>query len=807
MRELGISYGGSCYAKSWTNDTISFEALIDRLRDPVRTPETVEEYKKLKGDAKQKAKDKGGFVGGILKDGRRNGANVLSRSMLTLDADKATKKFIEDFKASSPYSAILYSTHSHNPESPRVRVIVPLSRDVTAEEYAAISRYVAADIGLGMFDQCSFRPAQLMYWPSVPKDGEYVFMEIHDKPWLNPDDILSHHPDWRSMETLPSLPSENLAKNPSGRKPEDPREKKGIVGAFCCTYTVDDAISEFLSDIYEPAGNGRYSYIEADSKAGMVVYDGLWAYSNHATDPAAVGHLLNAFDLVRMHRFASLDATVNPETPPHKLPSYQAMRNFALGIPEVRRIYTEERLMAAGIDFSDDGSWKMNLALDKKGNVMDSVENLTLILRNDRRIAGIVHNTFTDQIMTVAPLPWEQLKPGWSDTDAASLKCYISAEYGIYAPTKLKDAFLTVTGERPYHPVKEYLESLPAWDGEIRAERLFIDYLGAEDTPYVRSVTRKFLAAAVARIYEPGIKFDSVLILSGPQGIGKSTIFARLGGKWFSDSLQLTDMKDKTGAEKLQGYWILELGELAGIKKAEVETVKSFISRTYDKFRPAYAQNVESHQRQCVIVGSTNNEDGFLRDITGNRRFWPVAVTGESELKPWDLDDTAVSMIWAEAVSIYKSGELLYLTGAEAEAAEEAQDSSIEKDEREGLVKAYLDTLLPENWEDLTLEQRRDFIRGEGFLQDREGTVMRIRVCTMEIWSECFGNDPGRMRKQDSYDISAILRKLGWNRFKGNKNGTMNLKLYGKQRVYVRDGSCSGFVPELVHGEIEEIPF
>ena len=389
---------------------------------------------------------------------------------------------------------------------------------------------------------------------------------------------------------------------------------------------------------------------------------------------------------------------------------------------------------------------------------------------------------------------------------AEKLTVYTSMKDSLIG--ELKDAFLTVTGERPYHPVKEYLESLPAWDGEIRAERLFIDYLGADDTPYVRAVTRKLFAAAVARIYEPGIKFDSVLILSGPQGIGKSTIFARLGGKWFSDSLQLPDMKDKTGAEKLQGFWILELGELAGMKKTDVETVKSFISRRDDIFRQAYAQNVESHRRQCVIVGSTNNENGFLRDITGNRRFWPVIVTGESELRPWDLDEDTVSKMWAEAIAIYRSGEALYLTGAEAEAAEEAQDSSIEKDEREGLVKAYLDTLLPDNWDDLTLEQRRCFIRGEGFMQERKGTVRRTAVCSMEIWAECFGRDPGSMKKQDSYDISAIMRKLGgWNKYTGNKNGTMDLKLYGRQRVYVRDESCSCFVPELVPEKIKEIPF
>lgn len=124
------------------------------------------------------------------------------------------------------------------------------------------------------------------------------------------------------------------------------------------------------------------------------------------------------------------------------------------------------------------------------------------------------------------------------------------------------------------------------------------------------------MVAAVARVYRPGVKFDSVVVLNGPQGMGKSSFFARLGGRWFSDSLTIGDMKDKAAPEKLQGYWILELGELAGLKKVDVETVKAFITRQDDKFRHSYGYSVEDHPRQCIIVGSTNNGDGFLRDIT-----------------------------------------------------------------------------------------------------------------------------------------------------------------------------------------------
>ena len=144
--------------------------------------------------------------------------------------------------------------------------------------------------------------------------------------------------------------------------------------------------------------------------------------------------------------------------------------------------------------------------------------------------------------------------------------------------------------------------------------------------------------AAVARIYKPGVKFDSILVLNGPQGMGKSTFFAILGKQWFSDSLSISDMRDKTAAEKLLGNWILEISEMNGIRKTEVEVVKSFVTRQDDKFRQAYGVNVESHPRKCIIVGSTNSEGGFLRDVTGNRRFWPVHVPGTGKHHPWELD-------------------------------------------------------------------------------------------------------------------------------------------------------------------------
>ena len=372
------------------------------------------------------------------------------------------------------------------------------------------------------------------------------------------------------------------------------------------------------------------------------------------------------------------------------------------------------------------------------------------------------------------------MKPGWNDSDLASLKVYLSNNYGLYSPTKTKDALLSVAAERAYHPIKEYLESLPQWDNVPRVDTLFIDYFGADDNSYTRAVSRKSMVAAVARIYQPGTKFDSVPILNGPQGIGKSTFYAKLAGKWFSDSLTLTDMKDKSGPEKLQGYWILELGELAGMRKADVEVVKSFLSRVDDKYRASYGVNVESHLRQCIIVGSTNAENGFLRDITGNRRFWPVRVNGNSKKKSWQLTKAEVEQIWAETLVLYARGEKLYLENSDAVKAAMEQDAAMETDEREGLVRKYLTMLLPENWDTMDLYARRNFLHDDD-PTNQKGTVARQYVCNMEIWSECFCREPSTMKSSDSYTIAAIMKKLGWKR-----TDRRTFPIYGSQRGYKR---------------------
>ena len=783
-----VSTGNSRMEKRWNGGEMELEDFVRRISRTIRTAETVEQYRKLSKARQDSIKDVGGFVMGKLKGGRRKKDCVVFRSALTLDMDHAEADIPERMEMFFDFRCLIYSTHKHTPEGPRFRLVVPLSRNVSPDEYAAVARKVAEDIGMELFDDTTYEPSRLMYWPSTSADGEFVFRDVAGEI-LDPDVVLARYRDWRDSSEWPVSGRQQAVVLREMKKQADPLGKEGVVGAFCRTYSIEEAVEVFLADVYRPSVmQGRYDYVPADSQAGVVVYEGRFAYSHHATDPAC-GKLMNAFDMVRIHRFGELDVRASEDTEACKLPSFRAMSEFAVSDERVKLTLAEERAESAKREFSGEDDWSKGLELDRQGKVKDTLDNLVLAIRHDDGLQSIAFNLHRDGIDAGEGLPWKQIKPGWNDSDFASLKVYLNKGYGVYAPTKTKDALLAVASERAYHPVKEYLDALPEWDGVKRVDTLLTDYLGAEDSAYTRAVIRKTLAAAVARIYQPGTKFDSVLILNGPQGIGKSTMFARLAGAWFSDSLTLTDMRDKSGPEKLQGYWILELGELAGMKKTDVETVKSFLSRVDDKYRASYGLNVESHPRQCVIVGSTNTESGFLRDITGNRRFWPVRVNGESVKKPWQISGEDVLQVWAEAKAVYEGGERLYLEGEVAAMAVSQQAEAMETDDREGLVRTYLDTLLPENWDSMSLYDRRNFLNGSEFGEERQtGTVRRMMVCNMEIWCECFGRESSALKKIDSYEISGIMRKIeGWGKYAETKNGMSGFPIYGKQRAYVRE--------------------
>ena len=418
----------------------------------------------------------------------------------------------------------------------------------------------------------------------------------------------------------------------------------------------------------------------------------------------------------------------------------------------------------------------------KKSAVLEnSLYNIKLIMQNDPYMQNIVFNQLADNMEIKGEVPWEHPSRFWRDADDAQLICYVDDNYGTFSSRNYSIAITKAVDDRSYHPIREYFDALPPWDGIPRVDTLFIDYLGATDNAYVRAVARKTLCAAYKRVYEPGIKFDYMPVLNGAQGIGKSTFIANLGMEWFSDSLTLSDMNDKTAAEKLQGYWILEIGELAGMKKADLDKVKAFVSRVDDKYRASFGRRVTSHPRQCVFFGTTNSENGYLRDITGNRRYWNIKVSGNSKYKPWQMTPDVVQQIWAEAAIHAKAGEKLYLPAELENYAKTEQREAMEQDDREGFVRLYLDVLLPANWDEMDVHQRRDFLLGDEM--SPAGTEQRMTVSNMEIWCECFGRKKEDLRPIDSYTIAAIMSRIEeWVKQPIPKR----IPLYGLQRIYRR---------------------
>lgn len=780
---MKIAFGNSRKETNWKNGDITWDDFNKRVQSTIITTETVEEFSRMTKAQQAEIKDVGGYVFGHLSGGRRKKNHVLCRSAVTLDMDYGTQGIWDSCLSKQPYRLCAYSTHKHTPDHPRLRIILPLSREVSEAEYPALGRMIAKDLGIDLFDDSTYEAHRLMYWPSTSRNGVF-FYKAKDGPELNPDDFLCRYDDWQDESTWPVSSRQSAIEHGGTKEMADPLGKPGIIGAFCRAYPMTEAIDTFLSDIYAPSSTeGRYDYVPGEGAAGVVVYDDKFVYSHHATDPVC-GKLLNAFDLVRLHKFSQLDDSSGEDTPVTKLPSYKAMSELALSDAKVKSQLAEERKAEVQAEFTD-SDWRGQLEYGEAGHLKNTLWNLRLILENDENLSAIVYNQQLDGMEIKGEVPWKHPSRFWRDADDAQLVSYIDTYYGTFSQHNYQIAVTKVADDRSYHPIREYLNGLPVWDGIPRVDTLLIDYLGADDSDYVRAVTRKTLCAAVCRVLNPGCKFDSMLVLNGPQGIGKSTLIAKLAGEWFSDSLSLNDTKDKTAAEKLQGYWILEIGELAGLRKAEIETLRSFLSRQNDIYRASFGRRPTPHPRQCVFFGTTNAESGYLRDTTGNRRFWPVKTPGGAAHHSWEIDQHEIEQIWAEVLEYVQAGEKLYLDAGLLDYATAQQREALESDEREGIVREYLTRKLPDNWDNMTLYERRNFLNGEAEFGgvSLSATRTRTSVSNMEIWCECFGKDRADLSISEGNRIKGILIKLGWHRCEKK----VRLSIYGVQWVYVPD--------------------
>jgi predicted P-loop ATPase len=780
---IALATGKSRHEKHWKNKNILYSSLVEKLSNTTRTPETYTEYKKMPKSERDRIKDVGGFVGGSLKNGRRKAENVANRTLITLDIDYPKGDIWASIELLWDFAVVMYSTHTHSPDNQRLRLVIPLNRPVLPDEYQAISRMIASDLGIDQFDDTTYEPSRLMYWPSTSSDGEYVF-KVQDLSWLNPDDILGRYTfGWQDVSYWPESSRARAKINTAIKKQEDPLSKKGIIGAFCRTYSISEAIEEFLKDVYIPgADETRYTYADGSTTGGVVVYDNKFSFSHHGTDPASE-ILCNAFDLVRIQKFGDLDDDSIKSG--SGLPSFKKMSEFVMNDSKVKLLIGKETMESAKEEFTEieenEDAWLNELSYNKNGTLKTVAYNFVLIISNDENLKDkIGYNEFSNRICVLGQLPWR--KKGdlndWEDSDDSSLRIYISKIWDIQSKQNCDDALKEVVKNHSFHPVREYLKPLK-WDGIKRIDTLLIDYMGAEDSEYVRLVTRKWICGAVARIFVPGIKFDYMLVLTGPQGIYKSTFFRILAKEWFTDSIQ--DVEGNQAIEKLMNSWIIEFGELQALSRAESNAVKRFITSQEDRTRLAYGKRTSYLKRQCVFAGTTNKHD-FLKDDTGDRRYWPVDVKREGRTKSVKDDlPGEVDQIWAEALELWKNKEMIYLTEEQEKLAANAQEEHKEINEKEGVILKYLETLLPVNWDEMDIFRRRDFLDGTDL---QEGEIKRDKVCVLEIWCECFGKNKADMKKSDSIELNNILNRLkGW----GKSKKMSRFKFYGMQRYYIKN--------------------
>lgn len=758
-KELSITIGGSRKETNWKPQRIMWQEFVERLRTPVESEETQEEYKRLTKAQQDDLKDVGGFVGGLLNGSRRKSGSVKSRCLITLDMDSIPAGGTEDVLKrvnGLECAFVVYSTRKHEGAAPRLRVILPTDRELVPDEYEPIARKIASLIGISQCDPTTFQCERFMYWPSCCRGAEYVF-QCGDKPFLSADGVLSMYQDWRDSREWAEVPGIEKRIERNLKRQQDPTEKTGIIGAFCRVYDVPAVIGKYLQDVYEPCEGGRYTYAAGSTSAGAVLYeDGKFLYSNHATDPAS-GKLLNAFDLVRVHRFGELDEEAKPDTPSTKLPSYSNMREFAFEDSLVKKEYLKNTFPESG---GSGTGWLDALELDSKGNPAKTAKNIMLILEHDPRLKGCFQkDVFARQTFVLRETPWKQEKSKreLADEDLAGLRIFLESEYRITGAYKIQDAFDSFIDQTAIHSVREYIKGLK-WDGVKRIDTACIDFLGADDTPYIRKSARKIFCAGIARIFAPGIKFDYLPALIGAQGIGKSTFIRIMGKGWYSESLKISDMKDKTAAEKLLGSWVIEISEMDGMNTTKADTLKSFLSAQQDKYRPAYGRETVTNKRQCIIIG-TSNEREFLKDDTGNRRFWPIDVGKNTPAKSVFTElPEVIDQMWAEAYVLWVLGEPLYPDAEMAEEAEREQEAHRYEDPRKGIIEEFLKLPVPVGWYSMNSITRLSYLSNPKIYTGM--TMPRDKICALEIWVECFHRAKADLTKRDTRQINGILSEI-----------------------------------------------
>lgn len=695
---LTISTGKSRKATEWKPEVITWESLVEKLRSPITTSETMAEYQAMEKADKAEAKDVGGFIGGKCENGSRKAENISKRQLIALDADFASLDFWDEFTMSADYAACMYSTHSHTPTTPRYRLLIPLSREVTPTEYEACARMIAKDLGIEQFDDTTYEANRLMYWPSVCADG----LKTYEFNWqsgeiLNPDSILSRYENWHDQKQWPRSERTAAEIREKAKKAGEPTEKPGIIGAFCRVYDIDSAISTYLSEYFDEAGDGRYTYHGGTTFAGCKVFDGKFLYSWHTHDPYH-GRLLNAFDLVRLHLYGHLDT--DNEMPMADRPSYKAMRQLCSKDDAVK----DDLIKAAGFgDESADvflGQYTdqdiCRIVADRYGDKLMFHESIGW-LRWDGKVWRVTGNAGQDAVMETNNYLLDMAKREEIETclesddkdeiKAAQAKVQKLVSFRssghIFGIEKLLKGRLALDDVNRLDPNPWDLNTpegiIDLRTGEIRpnapeAMCSHITFCGIADGP--SPMWSRFLSDAavqdkelidylqlvagmgsVGKVYEEGL-----IIVHGPGGNGKSTMFNTLDkvlGDYAGTIRSSTLMERKNGSEPygiedVRGRRLVIMGELDEGARMSVSTMKSLTSRDDIQANPKFKQIMTFSPTHKLILHTNHLPKLGQLDYGTKRRIAIVPFTAAPKQGKERIPDLTEQMVEKEGAQILR---------------------------------------------------------------------------------------------------------------------------------------------------------
>lgn len=772
QRKFDFMTAKSGNTTKWQHERLSLRKVIKRFADVTDVNITTDEYHNMTTSQKANVKLKNpAFFGGYF-EGKRSSHTIEKRGIIALDIDrKFDSDMHTHILNATPYSFYIYESLSSLPDHKKYRVIFFLDEDIAASAYEPVTRALAADIGLiDYVDHTCYRKAQLMYLPAYLSDhDEPLNMFAHnEEDIVNVAEILDSFEDITDQKEWARASDEGAIASSIEMQLGDPRDKAGIVGQFCSFVgDIHNAITMFELP-YERESEMRYSYTGGESANGFVVYDDeQHCYSNHETDPAAQGgHSLNAWDLVRVHLFGEQDTKDN-YVDATRAPSYKALVEYISDHKEfkaVRQQAIADKALASVLDdISDEdvfdefleedvtkkskrsktgkkskrrtftvkgkelefdvrksqaeamGQFLLNSPdldiIKEKGVPRSTARNLaTILLKSPYFKNRIVFDEFARSVVYLGRKVWGGL-PEWSDADTTELRLWCEGWGMQFSKGEVDDVVIAAAKRCTINSLHDFFDNeLPEWDKTPRIDTLFADCLGAEENEDNALIARKTLLGGLERALNTDrSKVQTVTVLQGAQGIKKSTFWEKLCPvpAWFADSK--INIGHKDGYSVLAGSFIIELGELASLKRADRDEIKNFISADSDKYRPSYARYDSVFNRHNIFVGSVNDNE-FLSDPTGNRRFKVVACAGGKDVYEVMTQDY-VLQLWAEAMTLREEGVVHWYDETEEARTEAIAADFMKRDSLEPVVAVAVLSKKPKAWADAMPETRLEILQ------------------------------------------------------------------------------------------------